>query len=312
MIDARFRVVVVSGPARSGVSTTAYTVASSLARDGRRVGVVLVDPSPSLEATAGARLGDVWFERLDVAATFERLVRGVADDDRRAAALLENPLYGTLTASLPGAGDFTLLERMAQLRDDDLFDVLVVDTPPSLPSGEFVTASERVKGFLGHPVYRALSVGQRAFGRVADAALSSFLGEVKSVAGTQVADATTAFFRGFSDLEGGLRERLDEVTDMLSADSTGFVIVSEPRPESVTESGPLAERLGSVGSLAGLVVNRVPRDGGDGVDDRLDAIASSVPVHEPVLLPLLGCGPVDGDFLDRLVESVPGAAPNGQ
>ncbi len=312
MIDTRFRVVVVAGPARSGVTTTAYAVAGALVRDGRRVGVVLVDPSPSLEAMAEAQPSDMWCERLDVAATFERLVRAVADDDRQAVALLENPLYGTLTASLPGAGDFTLLERMAQLRDDDRFDVLVVDTPPSLPSGEFVTASERVKGFLGHPVYRALSVGQRAFGRVADAALSSFLGEVKSVAGNQVADATTAFFRGFSDLEAGLRDRLDEVTDILSADSTGFLMVNEPRPESIAECGPLAERLGAVGPVAGVVVNRVPHDGGYGIDERLDAIRSSVPGHEPVLLPRLGGGPVDTEFLDRLVESLPGAAPGGR
>lgn len=306
MIDG-FRTLVVAGPARSGVTTTSFVLANALARRGHRVGAVLVDPSPSLEQEV-----EVWsspegpaVERLDVEDTFERLVRSVADRDEQAAVLLDNPLYGTLTASLPGARDFTLLERMAQLRDDDRFDVLVIDTPPSLPAGEFLTAVERVEGFLGHPVYRALSVGQRAFGRVADAALSSFLGEVKNVAGNQVADATTAFFRGFAELEGGLRERLDTVSAMLSADTTGFVVVAQPRPEAVAECAPLTDRLRAVGSVAGLVINRVP-DRGPGGGDLVDELRATVDPN-PVALPDVGPGPVDKAFVDRLVGAVAGA-----
>ena len=302
MIDG-FRTLVVAGPARSGVTTTSFVLANALARRGHRVGAVLVDPSPSLDQEVEASSGDgPAVERLDVEDTFERLVRSVAERDEQAAVLLDNPLYATLTASLPGARDFTLLERMAQLRDDDRFDVLVIDTPPSLPAGEFLTAVERVRGFLGHPVYRALSVGQRAFGRVADAALSSFLGEVKNVAGNQVADATTAFFRGFSDLEGGLTERLDTVTAMLSTDTTGFVVVARPRPDAVGECAPLAERLRDVGSIAGLVINRVP-DSLSRIDQRLvHELADTVPEREPITQTDLGGGPVDSRFTDGLTE----------
>jgi len=274
-------VVVVCGPARSGSTTVAVALGLVAARRGLRAVVVTVDPTARVAREAGIDrhepgrpvrvdgslsddAGELWLERLDITSTFDGLVRAVADDEEQAFSLSENPLYSTLTTSLPGAGDFMALERLVQLHEGGEWDLVILDTPPSEPAGAFLSARERVLGFLDHPVYRALTIGRRTFGRVADAALSSFLGSVKRVAGSQVADDTTAFFRSFAEMEPGLRVRLAAAIDLLRADTSGFVVVSSARPEAIRETLHLGERVTSESTVRGLVVNRViaPLDDG--------------------------------------------------
>ena len=267
-------VVVVCGPARSGSTTVAIALGLVAARRGLRAVVVTVDPTSRVAREAGidehesgrplrvdgplaGDTGELWLERLDITRTFDGLVDAVADDEEQAFSLSENPLYATLTTSLPGAGDFMALERLVQLHEGGAWDLVILDTPPSEPAGGFLSASERVLGFLDHPVYRALTIGRRTFGRVADAALSSFLGSVKRVAGSQVADDTTAFFRSFAEMESGLRARLAAAMDLLRADTSGFVIVSSTRPEAIHETVHLREQVVSKSMVHGLVVNRV-------------------------------------------------------
>ena len=267
-------VVVVCGPARSGSTTVAVALGLVAARRGLRAVVVTVDPTARVARETGIDrhepgrpvridgsmvddVGELWLERLDITSAFDGLVCAVADDEEQAFSLSENPLYSTLTVSLPGAGDFMALERLVQLHEGGEWDLVILDTPPSEPAGGFLSARERVLGFLDHPVYRALTVGRRTFGRVADAALSSFLGSVKRVAGSQVADDTTDFFRSFAEMESGLRERLAAAMDLLRADTSGFVVVSSARPEAIRETTLLGEQVASESTVYGLVVNRV-------------------------------------------------------
>ena len=259
-------VLIACGPTGSGSTTSAVGLGLAAARAGRRTAVVTVNPGPDLadvlgrNAEPGLRQSGLHdrlcVEQLDVTATFDGLVSVIAADEETAAEIGRNPLYGELTSSLPGASDFMILERLAQISDEG-WELIVLDTPPSRPAGQFLSAPDRVVEFLDHPVYRALTIGQRALGRVADAALSSFLGSVRKVAGDDVADQTRDFFRALAALEPGLRERLGSATELVRSDACGFVVVSTPQPESVAAATDLIDTIAGVGRVHALVANQV-------------------------------------------------------
>jgi anion-transporting ArsA/GET3 family ATPase len=119
-------------------------------------------------------------------------------------------------------------------------------------------APDRLVGFLGHPVYRALTVGQRAFAKVTDAAASMFLWAVKRLAGPQIVEDTVNFFRSLANIEGGLRKRAKEVSTLLRDDDTCFVVVTSPRAEAVGEAKHLLDALQAKDfPFGGLVVNLI-------------------------------------------------------
>jgi anion-transporting ArsA/GET3 family ATPase len=304
-------VVVVTGPPRSGSTTVAAALGLAAARRGRTVLVVTVDPSPDLVAAIGTvqpgtaarsgieAAGELWVERFDVPSTFGRLVGSIGDGT--SADVVGNPLYETLTASLPGAADFMALERLVQLAGE--WELVVLDTHSSTPAGSFLTAPDRVRGFLGHPVYRALTLGQRTLGRVADAALSSFLGDVKKVAGEDVANDLVAFFRAISRLEPGLRDRLDAAVDLLDLPTTAFAVVTNVRPEAVADCAALVGRLEGRRGTVTAVANRVT----DRADPLLERLWSDGNAGSTSTVPDMGIGGVDLAMLAHVGERLVGS-----
>ena len=174
--------------------------------------------------------GELWALMLDAASTFDRLVHEQTANPKQAAAILENPVYRAISGSLAGAQEYMAIERLHQLYTSGEWDLVIVDTPPSRHAIDLLEAPDRLIGFLGHPVYRALTVGQRAFAKVTNAAASMFLWAVRRLAGPQIVEDTVEFFRSLANIEPGLRKRAREVSELLRSDAASFVVVSSPRP----------------------------------------------------------------------------------
>jgi len=195
---------------------------------------------------------------LDAASTFDRLVHEQTANPKQAAAILENPVYRAISGSLAGAQEYMAIERLHQLYTSGEWDLVIVDTPPSRHAIDLLEAPDRLIGFLGHPVYRALTVGQRAFAKVTNAAASMFLWAVRRLAGPQIVEDTVEFFRSLANIEPGLRRRAQEVSVLLRSDAASFVVVSSPRAEAIGEAEHLigALRDGSF-PFGGVVVNLI-------------------------------------------------------
>jgi anion-transporting ArsA/GET3 family ATPase len=271
------KLLVTCGPGGVGKTTTAAALGVAAARAGRKTVVVTVDPARRLadalglgkEATtdephrvAGvtneSERGELWALMLDAEQTFDRLVRDQSPSKKQADAVLNNPVYQAISGSLSGAQEYMAIERLHQLHTSGEWDLIIVDTPPSRHAIDLLEAPDRLVGFLGHPVYRALTVGQRAFARVTDAAASMFLWAVKRLAGPQIVEDTVNFFRSLANIEGGLRTRAKEVSALLRDEDTCFVVVSSPRAEAVGEAKHLLDALQAKNfPFGGLVVNLI-------------------------------------------------------
>ncbi len=269
--------LVTCGPGGVGKTTTAAALGVAAARSGRRVVVMTVDPARrladalGLEAGAAANEphlveratrrsddGDLYALMLDAEATFDRLVHEQAGTESQAKAVLENPVYQAISGSLAGAQEYMAIERLHQLYTSGEWDLVIVDTPPSRHAIDLLDAPDRLIRFLSNPIYRTLTVGQRAFARVTNAAAGVFLWSVRRLAGPQIVEDTIEFFRSLSNIEGGLRRRAEEVSALLHSDAASFVVVCSPRAEAVREAEHLVDALHDGGyPFGGVVVNLI-------------------------------------------------------
>jgi anion-transporting ArsA/GET3 family ATPase len=294
------KVIVTCGPGGVGKTTTAAALGIAAANRGRRVLVLTVDPArrladalgldmnggsydPHRVRGVGERQGTLSALMLDAEATFDRMIVDRTDDPVRAERILANSVYRSIAGSLAGAQDYMAIERLHQLYTSGVFDLIIVDTPPSRDAIDLLEAPDRLVRFFSHPIYRALTISQRSFARVTNVGTSAFLWIVRKLAGPQLVEDTIEFFRSLAGIEQGIRQRAAEVAELLRSDDTSFVLVSSPRSEAVTESSHLA---GTVTSgefrLRGVVVNMIHPlpDALEGLDDIGDGpLADHVAFH---------------------------------
>jgi anion-transporting ArsA/GET3 family ATPase len=264
--------VVTCGPGGVGKTTTAAAIGLIGARAGRSVVVVTIDPARRLADALGLDtgapdephrvhgLGDVPGTldvlMLDAERTFDRLIIDRAG--ARAESILQNRIYRSIAGSLSGAQEYMAIERLHQLHDAGLHDLIVVDTPPSRHAVDILSAPERLTSFFNHPVYRALTISSRSMARVTNTAASAFSWTVKRLAGPRIVEDTIDLFRSLSGLEEGVRTRAVEVSALLRQPTTSFVLVSSPRAEAIDEAQHLATALDLGGfPLHAVVANLV-------------------------------------------------------
>ena len=269
------QMIVTCGPGGVGKTSSAAAIGIAAAQAGRNTIVVTVDPArrladalgidiaahddePHEVVGAGLNGGRLSALMLDAEKTFDRMIMERAGDAARAQKILDNTVYRSIAGSLAGAQDYMAIERLHQLHTRGGYDLIIVDTPPSRDAIDLLEAPDRLMRFLGHPIYRALTMPSRSFAKVANAGTSAFLWIIRKLAGPKLVEDTIEFFRSLSGMEQGIRQRAAEVVELLRSDSTAFVVVSSPREEAAMESGHVVTSLTDRGfGLDALIVNMV-------------------------------------------------------
>jgi anion-transporting ArsA/GET3 family ATPase len=200
---------------------------------------------------------------LDMKRTFDEIVEAHADPDR-AAQILANPFYQSLSSGFSGTQEYMAMEKLGQLRRAEEWDLIVVDTPPSRSALDFLDAPQRLGRFLDGRLIRLLvvpaKVGGRAYLKMLNASFSMVTGVLTKVLGAQVLKDVQTFVSALDTMFGGFRERADYTYQLLRAPGTAFLVIAAPEPDALREASYFVERLAQEGMpLAGLVLNRVHR-----------------------------------------------------
>ncbi len=279
--DPATRTIVCCGSGGVGKTTTAAAIALRAAERGRSVVVLTIDPARRLAQAMG--LSELGYEphavrgvdasssgsldamMLDMKRTFDEIVCAHTDAER-AEAILANPFYQSLSSSFSGTQEYMAMEKLGQLRaqadQDDRWDLIVVDTPPSRSALDFLDAPQRLGSFLDGRFIRILlapaKVGGRAYLRAFGAGLGAVTSVLTRVIGAQILKDLQTFVAALDSTFGSFRERADETYALLKAPGTAFLVVAAPEPDALREASYFVERLAADGMpLAGLVVNRV-------------------------------------------------------
>ena len=292
--DQRTRIIVCCGSGGVGKTTTAAALGLRAAERGRHVVVLTVDPARRLaqsmglssldntprpvplaakasprHETAGSPQnaaqdgGSLHAMMLDMKRTFDEIVEAHADPDR-AAQILANPFYQSLSSGFSGTQEYMAMEKLGQLRRADEWDLIIVDTPPSRSALDFLDAPQRLGRFLDGRLLRLLTapakVGGRAYLRFLNAGFGVVTGGLTKILGAQVLRDAQTFVTALDTMFGGFRERAEYTYRLLRAPGTAFLVIAAPEPDALREASYFVERLAVEGMpLAGLILNRVHR-----------------------------------------------------
>ena len=298
--DRRTRIIVCCGSGGVGKTTIAAAIGLRAAERGRHVVVLTVDPARRLAQSMGLtaldntpRLvpgvgtvssdgrspdqkdgqspdlqepdspGSMHAMMLDMKRTFDEIVEQHSDPDR-AAQILANPFYQSLSSSFAGTQEYMAMEKLGQLRRADEWDLIVVDTPPSRSALDFLDAPQRLGRFLDGRLLRLLVAPARFGGRtglkVLNAGFGVVTGVITKIIGSQVLRDVQTFVSAMDTMFGGFRERADYTYRLLRMPGTAFLVIAAPENDALREASYFVERLERDGMpLAGLVLNRMHR-----------------------------------------------------
>ena len=274
-------ILVVCGSGGVGKTTTAAALGLAAALRGRRVLVCTIDPSRRLATSLGlSRLterprpldlrrlgrtadgGSMSAMMLDTKRTFDALVERHAGSAEARDRILGNRFYKQVSSALAGSHEYMAMEKLLELSQDERFDLVVLDTPPTRHALDFLEAPDRLTSFLDTSVLRYFLRPYFAAGRltlkVATRTGAAALRLADRYLGLQFLQDLSEFFLAFEGMYDGFKERAARVHELLRQDRTAFVLVTSPARTALNEALYFHERLREKGMpFVAFLVNRV-------------------------------------------------------
>ena len=220
---------------------------------------VLVAPEAFLEGGGECR-GELWVQMLDTKAGWDDLIRRHAPDAKLRDTVLTNPLYRNITGRFVNSHDYLAMEQLHDLHASGLYDLVVIDTPPSRNALDLLDAPGRMREFFGSRLLKWLTVPYRS--RLFTIASKPFYQVADRILGSRFLQDIAEFFILFQTMEAGFVSRATEVERLLTDAGTAFVVVT------TLEAAPTREARFMVGELqrrqmplGALVFNRTLPDG---------------------------------------------------
>ncbi len=280
----RVRVVVFMGSGGVGKTSSAAAYALKAALGGKRVLCLTVDPAKRLADSLGIVMGDEQeqvvppeqFARyglrcagsltavmLDRKRTFDNLVIKHASSPEHRDRILNNRLYQYVSTALAGTQEYTALEKLLLAYQDDRYDLVVLDTPPTGNALDFLAAPMKLVDAIDSPVphwFVRMLGGDRPLG-IAGRSAAYILRALSRFTGAELLEQVAEFISDINHLFGGFRSRATEVYSVLSGEDVAFVAVAAPFVQSLADAAFFSRKLGDFRTrLRAVVVNRVHPD----------------------------------------------------
>lgn len=269
------RLVIFAGKGGVGKTTCSAAAALWLAKRGRKVLLVTVDPAKRLEDSLGVPVGaeatpvqpNLWAMMLDPAAVIkEHLEREIPQ-----AKVTEHPLFKQGTKAMPGLNELMAIGKLNDIRKADAYDVVVVDTAPTGHAISFLSAPKAIEELMGDKSLLKWAVkGYAVWQRVSGAARN-----VQNVFRKKEERAQPPpdvdFEKVFGDIEAEARRIRAFLTD---PEHSALVLVTIPEKLPVEETCDLhAAVTGELGMrVHAVVVNKVQPDPVAGHQARFEAL----------------------------------------
>lgn len=154
------------------------------------------------------------------------------------------------------------MEKLAAVKGDPNYDLVVLDTPPTANALDFLDAPERLTDALDSAAMRwfveAFQSGRKFSLNFLAKGAAAVLRGIGKITGGGFLESLSEFIAQLNDLFGGFRERAAKVKDALRGPDVSFLLVTSPSPESLSEILFFADKLKEASMpRAGFVINRV-------------------------------------------------------
>lgn len=173
--------LIFAGKGGVGKTTCAAATAMHHAARGRKTLLVTVDPAKRLEDSLGVPLGsterqvrpNLYASMLDP----EEIIRERLSAYAEGARVMEHPLFKYVTNYLPGLNELMAIGRLNEIRHEQAYDVIVIDTAPTGHALSFLSAPKAIQELMsersllrwalrGYAVWQKVQKASRGFGRL--------------------------------------------------------------------------------------------------------------------------------------------------
>jgi anion-transporting ArsA/GET3 family ATPase len=271
-------VAICCGAGGVGKTTTAAAAAAMAAVSlGGKVLVLTVDPARRLADALGMEelgntevrvpdsvmkaagvepRGELWAAMLDAKQSWDELVRRHAPNEATVRRILENPLYVNITGRFAAGNEYIAMERLYEIHRTGVYDLIVVDTPPTRHALDFLEAPDRMAEFFSSRLLRWLTAPGRS--RMLTLASRPFYQVADRVLGSQFLQDIAEFFLLFQTMYEGFVERSEAVKRLIHGRRTTFIVVTALEATPLRESEYFMEALVKMGLHPGaLILNKV-------------------------------------------------------
>ncbi|MBI3256774.1 MAG: ArsA family ATPase, partial [Actinobacteria bacterium] len=212
--------------------------------------------SAALAAGGVEPRGELWAAMLDTKQSWDDLIVRHAPDAATRDAILANPMYKNVTGRFVQSHDYIAMERLYELHSSGVYDLIVVDTPPTRNALDFLEAPARMADFFSSRLLRWLLVPYRS--RIVSVASKPFYQIADRILGSAFLQDIAEFFMLFQSMHDGFVERAKAVERVLGDRRTTFIVVSTLEPSPLREAEFFIKALQAKGlHLGGLVLNKV-------------------------------------------------------
>jgi TRC40/GET3/ArsA family transport-energizing ATPase len=254
------RLIIFAGKGGVGKTTCSSATALWLADHGKRTLVVTVDPAKRLKDSLAF---DVGFTPTKVAPNLDAMMldpRTVVREyvqrkaPERAEDIFNHDLFKYVSEHMPGLNELLAIGKLAQMRESQNYDAIVVDTAPSGHALNFLSAPKYIKELFEEQSLVVLAIKTYKLYAGIKRAGGTLLSMLKLKVDDQPDIDFEALFRSIA-------EEAEKINKMLTDPSTVLNIVTIPEKLPVEESIELIAKVDELGIHTGIVVvNKVQPD----------------------------------------------------
>ena len=280
---ATHRVLVCVGSGGVGKTTTAAALALWGALHGRRTAVVTIDPAKRLADCLGLNTLDAHEDPLppeifahyglspsgtltallvDQQGAWDAAVARYAPTAEIRERILANRFYQGLSRTFAGSHEYMALDTLATLVHKGIYDLIVVDTPPTRQALDFLEAPQRLQRFLDSQANRLFIRSATTKGWAALSAMNRtvtfLLRKIEEATGISALEDIVEFFTSMQRMFIDFGDRFSRVSMLLASAETAFLLVTSPEEEILAEAEQFRVGLARLDvAVKGIIVNRL-------------------------------------------------------
>lgn len=274
------KILICCGTGGVGKTTTSAALALQAAIQGKRVGLITIDPAKRLATSLGLKKLsqdpqslDAFLEKtlkmklkgslsalmLDTEDTFYRFLETVGGKEMR-DTFRASELFEVIAGNFGGTHDYLAMEKLYELYFSGKFDLLVLDTPPARHTLDFLDAPDLIARFFDDRIFswfltdpRSNSLREKFRAKGAKAALAT-LGKLT---GDGVLNDFVKIAPHLYTVKNAFVERQEKVRSLLKSRDAGAIFVSSPQDLSRGEARPFLKDAEEKGiSILAFILNR--------------------------------------------------------
>lgn len=267
-------ILICVGSGGVGKTTVAAALGVLAAMEGKRVLVLTIDPAKRLATTLGIEnttevtrvpgqdfKGELFASVIDHKKTFDEFILRAAKKSSAAEKILKNSLYQQLSTNLSGSQEFSSLEKLYSCYESGLYDLIVLDTPPTKHAMDFLKAPQKLSTLFSDNIakwFRDPKGKKRGmFGSLLQTGTKQVLKILESLTGSGFIHELSEFFMNIEQWQAQLQERTAAVQRMLISKQTNFCLVTSFDSAKLKEAEYFAREIRKGGyHLQTLVLNR--------------------------------------------------------